>query len=425
MKKREVRLGLLSILFGIILFNFVPVSVYADRPAGLPETYVCSEHSDRFHFYTTGNTYTKNSKTLVEGVSFGISGSGGVEFYDGCESDSENFESRLFKETLEQGWYFQDSDHYYHKCSGACHSAFSSVVINFNNSNVAGATWDDISSNILVTTSPQEDLTMVSGSIFYEDSEFSDALVAGNSYRLKLMYKSANNGFSQDGTITEVSNVKGMTASETLYCTDGSGTVGAAGLYLKAVIDFTVQSSSPSPTPTPSPKKDGDNKQEGPATDWYGEFLKYNAKSEIANDKSAKKPSEIVDRDTFKSEVPSKTVLSTDVKGAEKFLDLKVHAADERTKLNQQFLCNALVRPNAQIFLTENIYPGRALSIAENGSLETLTWNNLPKNQSGPVYAVIYNQTDGAYVVPGTLEIGVATFAGFRLREASTITICR
>ena len=74
----------------------------------------------------------------------------------------------------------------------------------------------------------------------------------------------------------------------------------------------------------------------------------------------------------------------------------------------------------------ENIYPRRDLSIAENGSLQTLTWNNLPKNQAGPVYAVVYNQIDGAYVINGILDAnGTATFTGFKLRPASTITICK
>lgn len=42
------------------------------------------------------------------------------------------------------------------------------------------------------------------------------------------------------------------------------------------------------------------------------------------------------------------------------------------------------------------------------------------------VYAVVYNQIDGAYVITGYLDAnGVATFSGFKLRPASTITICR
>ena len=189
---------------------------------------------------------------------------------------------------------------------------------------------------------------------------------------------------------------------------------------------FDLSSSKPDPNPKPSPKKDVDNKQEGPATDWYGEFLKYNAKSEIANDKSAKKPSEIVDRDTFKSEAPAKTVVAADAVGAASFLDLKVHGVDEKTSVNQKFLAQNLVSPSVNILLTENIYPRRELGMVEDGAAKTLSWNNLPKDQAGPVFAVVYNETDGAYEINGVLNAnGTAVFNGFKLRAASTITICK
>ena len=135
----------------------------------------------------------------------------------------------------------------------------------------------------------------------------------------------------------------------------------------------------------------------------------------------------IIDHDTFKSEAPSKTVIASNTLGAKSLFDLKVHAADDRTKANQKFLVQTLlIDPNAKILITENIYPRRDLSTTENGSLQTLTWNNLPKNQAGPVYAVAYNQIDGAYVINGLLDAnGTATFIGFKLRPASTITICK
>ena len=58
--------------------------------------------------------------------------------------------------------------------------------------------------------------------------------------------------------------------------------------------------------------------------------------------------------------------------------------------------------------------------------MKVLIWNNLPGNQAGPVYAVVYNQTDGAYVLNGTLDAeGTAVFTGFKLRPASTVTICK
>ena len=134
----------------------------------------------------------------------------------------------------------------------------------------------------------------------------------------------------------------------------------------------------------------------------------------------------IVDYDTFKSEAPPKTVIATDNIGSQTFFDLKVHSADDKTLTNQKLLVQYLVRQNANIILTQGIYPRRDLSAAENGSLKVLIWNNLPGNHAGPVYAVVYNQTDGAYVLNGTLDAeGTAVFTGFKLRPASTVTICK
>lgn len=160
----------------------------------------------------------------------------------------------------------------------------------------------------------------------------------------------------------------------------------------------------------------------------YYEYLAMLAANKKNNDSDAafKSSEAVIDKDTFKSEAPAQTVMATDTTGADKFLDLKVHSADENTTANQKFLAQNLVASNAQILLTENTYTRRDLSTSENGSLQTLTWNNLPKNQAGPVYAVVYNQIDGAYVVSGTLDAnGTAIFAGFKLRPASTITICK
>ena len=134
----------------------------------------------------------------------------------------------------------------------------------------------------------------------------------------------------------------------------------------------------------------------------------------------------IIDYDTFKSEAPPKTVIATDNIGSQTFFDLKVHSADDKTLTNQKLLVQYLVRQSANIILTQGIYPRRDLSAAENGSLKVLIWNNLPGNQAGPVYAVVYNQTDGAYVLNGTLDAeGTAVFTGFKLRPASTVTICK
>lgn len=135
---------------------------------------------------------------------------------------------------------------------------------------------------------------------------------------------------------------------------------------------------------------------------------------------------EYIDYDTFKSEAPSKTVIVTDGIGATSFFDMKVHAADEKTNTNQKLLVQNLVGPKAKVLVTENIYPRRDLGTAENGATKILTWNNLPKNQAGPVFAVVYNEKDGAYVLNGVLDAnGTAVFNGFKFRDASSVTICK
>ena len=127
------------------------------------------------------------------------------------------------------------------------------------------------------------------------------------------------------------------------------------------------------------------------------------------------------------SETPARTAISPNSKSNfGTFSDLKVGTPDDKTIANQESIAKSLVGPKVQVFLTENIYPRRDLSITENGSLQTLSWNNLPKTQPGPIQAVVYNQIDGAYVISGLVDAnGVATFVGFKLRPASTITICK
>lgn len=142
--------------------------------------------------------------------------------------------------------------------------------------------------------------------------------------------------------------------------------------------------------------------------------------------RSAYSKSGMIDYDTFKSEAPGKTVIATDEIGSQTFFELKVHSVDNGTMNNQKLIAQRMVKQNANILLTQSIYPRRDLSDTENGSIKYLIWNNLPKNQAGPVCAVVYNQTDGAYVINGTLDTnGTATFYGFKLRCASTVTICK
>ena len=143
--------------------------------------------------------------------------------------------------------------------------------------------------------------------------------------------------------------------------------------------------------------------------------------------KSEAPAKEEIDRDILKSEEPALTVIASEEATNDfGFFDLKVHKPDGKTTVDQEFLTKNLIGSNVQILLTQNVYPRRDLSTEENGSLKKLTRNSLPKDQAGPVFAVVYNETDGAYVLNGVLDAnGTAVFNGFKLRNASTITICK
>ena len=226
-----------------------------------------------------------------------------------------------------------------------------------------------------------------------------------------------------DGTSFDVNNPEGDACENiTIYHKDNrhsystqysSGTVfmytaGMGSFLRNGYATLIPLSKSPSPTP---------KKIEPEQPFLYQFYLKRDV---------TKREEPDIDRDTFKSEVPSKTVIASDEIGAKSFLDLKVHAADARSIANQEFLAQSLIGSDVKILLTENVYPRRDLSVTEDGSEKFLTWNNLPKNQAGDAYAVVYNQVDGAYVINGNLDAnGKATFSGFKLRSASTITICK
>lgn len=182
------------------------------------------------------------------------------------------------------------------------------------------------------------------------------------------------------------------------------------------------------PTPAPSTSKKKEKKDSDFSYAQYLAMLAANSDNEEGDTGAGIKFSSAnIDRDTYKSEVPAKTVIASEMFDRKSFFDLKVHEPDSNTKFNQELLVKFMVPGGGkQIFLTKDVYPGRDLSITENGMTQTISWDNLPKNQPGPVYAVVYNQIDGSYVLNGILDAnGTATFTGFKLRPASTITICK
>ena len=132
------------------------------------------------------------------------------------------------------------------------------------------------------------------------------------------------------------------------------------------------------------------------------------------------------DHDTFKSSVPSKTVTLLNANG--KFdMDMKVHPSSEKSITNQKLLVTTFAKqlgkiPN--IVLTEDVFMRNDLLTSRYGQKDMITWNDLSHKVSGAIYAVVYNQTDGAYLICGYIDTnGNAKLNGFILRPASTITI--
>ena len=157
------------------------------------------------------------------------------------------------------------------------------------------------------------------------------------------------------------------------------------------------EATPPAPTPTPTPSKSEDKKE------------------------AAKEAP--VDHDTFKSEAPYGTVGVTN--NNSKIGDLKVHKVTAVTEANQTILANDFAKKagkRARILTTVSVHPRRDLG-ADNGKMEALIWNNLEKKVQ-PVYAVCYNQKDGAYFISGTLDAnGTAKLNNFVLRDATNVTI--
>ncbi len=136
---------------------------------------------------------------------------------------------------------------------------------------------------------------------------------------------------------------------------------------------------------------------------------------------------EYIDRDTYKSCLPSGTIIATAASDTNKAFDMKAHETDERDVANQLFLANDFASKNGKrvhVVASFGIYPRRDLMTTENGSLQTLTWKNLSIKVPGVIYAVCYNQTDGVYILTGTVDAtGKATFPGFIMRDATQVSV--
>ena len=138
---------------------------------------------------------------------------------------------------------------------------------------------------------------------------------------------------------------------------------------------------------------------------------------------------EYVDRDTYKTCLPARTVIANVPGDPKQLYELKVHPMSEKDIANQRLLAQAFSgkQGGKVVILAEyGIFPRRDLATNEKGLNLVLTWKDLEKNKPGEVMAACYNQTDGAYLIKGYIdENGKAVFNGYKLQEATNITIFR
>lgn len=138
---------------------------------------------------------------------------------------------------------------------------------------------------------------------------------------------------------------------------------------------------------------------------------------------------EYIDRDTYKTCLPARTVIANVPGNPKQLYELKVHPMSEQDTINQRLLVQAYAAnlgKKTTILAEYGIFPRRDLAISEQGLILDLTWKNLEKNKPGEVIAACYNQTDGVYYIKGYIdEYGKAVFSGYKLREATNITIFR
>lgn len=150
------------------------------------------------------------------------------------------------------------------------------------------------------------------------------------------------------------------------------------------------------------------------------------SQEEKKESKSEEKETVYVETDTFKSELPSKTITAA-VAGDTSFMDLKAHAPAETTVKNQKLLAAHYAKQlgfNANVVLSFDIYTRSDLTLTQNGQKRVLTWANTGVTTPGMIYAVIYNQIDGAYLVSGVVDAnGTAVFNDYIVRPASSVTI--
>ena len=134
-----------------------------------------------------------------------------------------------------------------------------------------------------------------------------------------------------------------------------------------------------------------------------------------------------IDRDTYKSCLTSGSILTKPSLSSGKVDELKAHEMSSKDLANQKLLLNAYATQNkikTNVIASYDIFTKRDLTTSENGANQVLIWKNLTNTKTGNIYALCYNQTDGAYWISGVVDaFGTATFTGYKFRPASSITI--
>ena len=136
-----------------------------------------------------------------------------------------------------------------------------------------------------------------------------------------------------------------------------------------------------------------------------------------------------IDYDTYKSELPSHTVLATLNKNYSNDykMDMKAHAPSAATAANQSLLADAFAKSynkTKNIIWSWDIFAKRDLTLSENGGRYEININTKVTGQAGTVYMECYSPEDKAYTLVGTMDDkGVATFDNFILRPATSVTI--
>jgi len=133
------------------------------------------------------------------------------------------------------------------------------------------------------------------------------------------------------------------------------------------------------------------------------------------------------DGDKYKSELPPYSVIVMNGNDTKNFKDMKVHSLDKTTASNQKFLASYYAKQmgkEASVILSYGVYLRSSLPTNEIGSKKLLEWNNLSYKTPGAIYAVCYNQKDGAYLLSGTVnKNGTAKFNDYILRDGTSVTI--